>query len=114
MKGKLHAASERTADAFAAAREWMRRVMPRAAVAAGVLYILRLLLRDTEVYRDTPLRLIGPLTLLVVCVVLVYYGLKALVRLKRKLLWRVRRRLIITYLFVGLTPVVLLLLLGGI
>ncbi len=114
MKAKLHAASERLADAFARAREWMRRVMPRVAVAAGALYILRLLLRDTAVYRDTPLGLIGPLTLVVVCVVLVYYGLKVLVRLKRKLLWRVRRRLIITYLFVGLTPVVLLLLLGGI
>jgi sigma-B regulation protein RsbU (phosphoserine phosphatase) len=114
MKAKLHAASERLADAFAAAREWMRRMMPRIAVGAGALYILRLLLRDTAVYRDTPLGLIGPLTLFVVCVVLVYYGLKVLVRLKRKLLWRVRRRLIITYLFVGLTPVVLLLMLGGI
>jgi sigma-B regulation protein RsbU (phosphoserine phosphatase) len=114
MKGKLHAASERAADAFASAREWMRRVMPRVAVAAGVLYILRLLLRNTAVYKNTPLGLIGPLTFIAVCTVLVYYGLKILVRLKRKLLWRVRRRLIITYLFVGLTPVVLLLLLGGI
>jgi sigma-B regulation protein RsbU (phosphoserine phosphatase) len=114
MKGKLHSASERAADAFASAREWTRRVMPRVAIAAGVLYVLRLLLRDTAVYRDTPLGLIGPLTFLAVCTVLVYYGLKILVRLKRKLLWRVRRRLIITYLFVGLTPVVLLLLLGAI
>lgn len=114
MKGKLHSASERAADAFASAREWMRQVIPRVAVAAGVLYILRLLLRNTAVYRDTPLGLIGPLTFIAVCTVLVYYGLKILVRLKRKLLWRVRRRLIITYLFVGLTPVVLLLLLGGI
>src|SRR3954469_22269249 len=114
MKGKLHAASERAADAFFRAREWTRRVMPRVALAAGVLYILRLLLRDTSIYKETPLRLIGPLTFFAVCAVLVYYGLKILVRLKRKLLWRVRRRLIITYLFVGLTPVVLLLLLGGI
>jgi phosphoserine phosphatase RsbU/P len=113
MKAKLHAASERAADAFARAREWTRRVMPRVAVGAGVLYILRLLLRDTEVYRSTPLGLIGPLTLVAACVVFGYYGLKILVRLKRKLLWRVRRRLIITYLFVGLTPVVLLLMLGG-
>jgi sigma-B regulation protein RsbU (phosphoserine phosphatase) len=114
MKAKLHGASERAADAFARAREWTRRVMPRVAVAAGVLYVLRLLLRDTDVYKNTPLGLIGSLTFLAVCAVLVYYGLKVLVRLKRKLLWRVRRRLIITYLFVGLTPVVLLLLLGGI
>jgi sigma-B regulation protein RsbU (phosphoserine phosphatase) len=114
MRAKLHAASERAADAFAGAREWTRRVMPRVAIAAGALYILRLLLRGTSAYEDTPLGLIGPLTFLAVCAVLVYYGLKVLVRLKRKLLWRVRRRLIITYLFVGLTPVVLLLLLGGI
>jgi len=114
MKSKLHGASERAADAFARAREWTRRVMPRVAIGAGVLYVLRLLLRDTNVYKSTPLGLIGPLTFLAVCAVLVYYGLKILVRLKRKLLWRVRRRLIITYLFVGLTPVVLLLLLGGI
>lgn len=113
MKVKLHGASERAADAFARAREWTRRVMPRVAVGAGVLYVLRLLLRDTNVYKSTPLGLIGPLTFLAVCTVIVYYGLKVLVRLKRKLLWRVRRRLIITYLFVGLTPVVLLLLLGA-
>src|SRR5215212_3131873 len=114
MKAKHHGASERAAEAFARAREWTRRVMPRVAIAAGVLYVLRLLLRDTDVYKSTPLGLIGTLTFLAVCAVVVYYGLKVLVRLKRKLLWRVRRRLIITYLFVGLTPVVLLLLLGAI
>src|SRR5215213_3200082 len=114
MREKLQEASERAADAFARAREWTRRVMPRVAIAASVLYVLRLLLRDTDLYKNTPLGLIGPLTFLAVCAALVYYGLKILVRLKRKLLWRVRRRLIITYLFVGLTPVVLLLLLGAI
>ena len=114
MREKLQEASERAADAFARAREWTRRVMPRVAIAASVLYVLRLLLRDTDLYKNTPLGLIGPLTFLAVCAVLAYYGLKILVRLKRKLLWRVRRRLIITYLFVGLTPVVLLLLLGAI
>ncbi|HVF42630.1 MAG TPA: hypothetical protein VM936_06455, partial [Pyrinomonadaceae bacterium] len=114
MRAKLNGASERAADAFARAREWTRRVMPRVAIAAGVLYVLRLLLRNTDAYRDTPLGLVGPLTLIAVCAVLAYYGLKILVRLKRKLIWRVRRRLIITYLFVGLTPVVLLLMLGGI
>lgn len=114
MKAKLNGASERAADAFARAREWTRRVMPRVAIAAGVLYVLRLILSGTDVYKNTPLGLIGPLTFLAVSTVLAYYGLKVLVRLKRKLLWRVRRRLIITYLFVGLTPVVLLLMLGAI
>ena len=40
-------------------------------------------------------------------------GLKLAVRLKRMLLWKVRRRLIVTYLLIGLTPVVLLLALGA-
>jgi hypothetical protein len=41
-----------------------------------------------------------------------YFGLKMLRWLERRLLWRVRRRLVITYLLVGLTPIVLLTLLG--
>jgi sigma-B regulation protein RsbU (phosphoserine phosphatase) len=106
-------ASEVLAERFARAREWLRRVMPRVALAALALYVLRLLIQGTSVYRNTPLRLVGLLALLAVAATVCYYGLKLLVRLKRRLLWRVRRRLIITYLFVGLTPVVLLLLLGA-
>ncbi|MCA1619223.1 MAG: SpoIIE family protein phosphatase [Acidobacteria bacterium] len=101
------------AERFARAREWLRRVMPRVALAALALYVVRLLIQGTSVYRTTPLRLVGLLAFLAVAVTVCYYGLKLLVRLKRRLLWRVRRRLIITYLFVGLTPVVLLLLLGA-
>jgi sigma-B regulation protein RsbU (phosphoserine phosphatase) len=87
--------------------------MPRAALAAVALFVLRLFVRDTSLYNDTPFGLLGPLTFFVCAAVLLYFGLKLAVRLKRKLLWRVRRRLIITYLFVGLTPVVLLLALGA-
>ncbi|MDQ3916955.1 MAG: SpoIIE family protein phosphatase [Acidobacteriota bacterium] len=110
---RLRGASDRFAEALAQVREWLRRVMPGVAVAAVALYVLRLLIAGTSVYRNTPLGLVGLLTLLAACATLLYYGLKILVRLKRLLLWRVRRRLIITYLFVGLTPVVLLLLLGA-
>ncbi|HEX3560846.1 MAG TPA: SpoIIE family protein phosphatase [Pyrinomonadaceae bacterium] len=113
MSGRLHDAFDRSAEALARVREWLRRVMPRVAVAAVMLYVLRLLIGDTRLYENTPVGLVGPLTFLAVCATVVYYGLKILVRLKRLLLWRVRRRLIITYLFVGLTPVVLLLLLGA-
>ncbi len=113
MSGRLQKASDRFAEALAQVREWLRRVMPGVAVAAVALYVLRLLIAGTYLYRNTPLGLVGLLTLLAVCATLLYYGLKILVRLKRLLLWRVRRRLIITYLFVGLTPVVLLLLLGA-
>src|ERR1043166_2515066 len=114
MNGRLRKAFDRFAEASARVREWLRRVMPRVALAAVALYVLRLLIADTWVYRNTPLgTVVGLLTFLAVCATALYYGLKILVRLKRLLLWRVRRRLIITYLFVGLTPVVLLLLLGA-
>jgi sigma-B regulation protein RsbU (phosphoserine phosphatase) len=99
-------------QSWARAEKWLRRVMPRVALAAVALFVVRLLISDTELYRTTPLRLLGPLTAVVVTAVLVYYGARILIRLKRMLLWRVRRRLVITYLFVGLTPIVLLLALG--
>src|SRR5215210_4172445 len=102
MSNRLQGSSERFAERFARARAWLRRVMPRVALAALALYVLRLLLQGTSVYRDTPLRLVGLLALLAVAATGCYYGLKLLVRLKRRLLWRVRRRLVITYLFVGL------------
>jgi sigma-B regulation protein RsbU (phosphoserine phosphatase) len=113
MGDKPRELSERIAERFAVAREWLRRVMPRVALAAVALYILRLFIRDTWPYRETPLGLVGTLTVLAVCVTVAYYALKLAVRVKRKLLWRVRRRLIITYLFIGLTPIILLLILGA-
>jgi sigma-B regulation protein RsbU (phosphoserine phosphatase) len=87
--------------------------MPRVALAAVALFLVRLFVRDTRAYVETPLGLLGPVTFLACASVVLYYGLKILVRLKRMLLWKVRRRLIITYLFVGLTPVVLLFMLGA-
>jgi sigma-B regulation protein RsbU (phosphoserine phosphatase) len=113
MGDKPRELSERIAERFAVAREWLRRVMPRVALAAVGLYILRLFIRDTWPYRETPLALTGTLTVLAVCATVAYYTLKLAVRAKRKLLWRVRRRLIITYLFIGLTPIILLLILGA-
>jgi sigma-B regulation protein RsbU (phosphoserine phosphatase) len=111
---------QRGADAGVAAGEpvvgglrlWLRRVMPRVALAAVVLFVVRLLVQNTSLYRDTPLHLLGPVTFCLVSAVIIYYSLKGLRRLKQLLLWRVRRRLIVTYLFVGLTPVVLLTVLG--
>ncbi|MET0647301.1 MAG: SpoIIE family protein phosphatase [Pyrinomonadaceae bacterium] len=104
--------SERVAVLLGRAREWFRRAMPRVALAAGALFLLRLFVRNTSLYRDTPFGLLGPVTFVVCAGVVLYFGLKLAVRLKRMLLWKVRRRLIVTYLFIGLTPVVLLLALG--
>ena len=96
-----------------AARAWLRRVMPRVAAAALALLLLRLFFGETFLYNGG---FVGPVlrlvTTLAVALAAVYYGLRALLWLKRTLLWRVRRRLVITYLFVGLTPLVLLTVLG--
>ena len=105
-------AGARAAGKLSDARLWLRRVMPRVAAAAALLFVLRLFIQQTRLYRETFVGLVGPLTFCAVAAVALYYGLKLLVRLKRMMLWRVRRRLVITYLFVGLTPVVLLLVLG--
>jgi phosphoserine phosphatase RsbU/P len=95
-------------------RDRLRAVMPRVAMTAALAFSLWLLVRDKRVldrllFMRTAL---GAATFILVCFTLFYYGLKALRWLKRRLLWRVRRRLVITYLFVGLTPIVLLLMLG--
>jgi sigma-B regulation protein RsbU (phosphoserine phosphatase) len=90
-------------------RNWLRRVMPRVAVVAAILFILKWLFGETRLYGDNPVgALLDLITFLVVSFTTVYYGFKGLRWLKRRLLWRVRRRLVITYLFVGLTPIVLL------
>jgi phosphoserine phosphatase RsbU/P len=98
---------------FGHTRELLRRVMPRVAMAAALAFSLWLLVRNNSFYRSLFVgRAFGFITFILVCFTLVYYSLKGLRWLKRRLLWRVRRRLVITYLFVGLTPIVLLLLLG--
>lgn len=95
------------------ARAWLRRAMPRVAIAAVAMLVARSFITGTSLYRDTFAGdLFGFLTFCAVLLAILYYGFRALRWLKRKLLWRVRRRLVITYLFVGLTPIILLALLG--
>jgi sigma-B regulation protein RsbU (phosphoserine phosphatase) len=98
---------------LARVRLWLRRVMPRVAVAAMLLLATWLFFKDTQLLERTFVgSLLGNITFLAVLLTSVYYGLIALRWLKRKLLWRVRRRLVITYLFVGLTPIILMTVLG--
>ncbi|HYN83691.1 MAG TPA: SpoIIE family protein phosphatase [Pyrinomonadaceae bacterium] len=100
------------AGASGAVRAWLRRVMPRVAAASGALLVLWLLLVNTRFDETTPDNLLDTLAFCGVLLTCVYFGARALLWAKRKLLWRVRRRLIVTYLFVGVTPIVLLGLLG--
>src|SRR6185369_12170849 len=39
---------------------------------------------------------------------LIYFGMRLLVLAKRRLLWRVRRKLILSYIFIGFVPALLL------
>lgn len=94
-------------------RAWLRRVMPRVAIAAAIMLIARMILSRTFLFGDNALG--GFLEFVSSCLIFItalYYGLKVLRWMKRRLLWRVRRRLIVTYLFVGLTPIILLALFG--
>ncbi|MBA3768108.1 MAG: SpoIIE family protein phosphatase [Acidobacteria bacterium] len=82
-------------------------------MTTALAFVVWLLVRENGIYRALFAgRVFGLITFILVCFTLAYYGFKTLRWLKRRLLWRVRRRLAITYLFVGLTPIVLLLSLG--
>jgi sigma-B regulation protein RsbU (phosphoserine phosphatase) len=87
--------------------------MPTEAAVAAILFLFWLSVRETAIYnRYEPFSVLGGLTFVFVAAAISYYGFKAMRWGKRRLLWRVRRRLLITYLFVGLTPIILLTTLG--
>ncbi len=103
----------RTRQRLTIVRAWLRRVMPRVTIAAAIMLIARMILSRTFLFGDNILG--GFLEFVCSCLIFItilYYGLKVLRWMKRRLLWRVRRRLIVTYLFVGLTPIILLALFG--
>jgi phosphoserine phosphatase RsbU/P len=113
MRKRVGTAIKRVKRTAGRTREALRRVMPRVAMAAAIIFVVWLIVRDSPLYRALPAGWVfGFITLLLVCFTLLYYGFKTVRWLKRRLLWRVRRRLAITYLFVGLTPIVLLVVLG--
>lgn len=110
---QLGAASSRYKIVARRVRAWLRRVMPRVAIVAFALLILRLFFGRTWLYGENFFgACFGLLTFTAIFFTLLYYVSKSLLWLKRRLLWRVRRRLVVTYLFIGLTPIVLLAMLG--
>jgi sigma-B regulation protein RsbU (phosphoserine phosphatase) len=92
----------------ARARAWLRRVMPHVALAAALVVLAWVVAKRTGLHRAGPVALFFDVAFVAVYLAAVYYGARALRWLKNRLLWRVRHRLVVTYLFVGLTPVVLL------
>ncbi|HZH30747.1 MAG TPA: SpoIIE family protein phosphatase [Pyrinomonadaceae bacterium] len=95
------------------ARAWLRRVMPRAAVVSAALFVVWLLIHDTRFYREGILGRVFAFALIFIYFTAAYYAVVGLRWLKERVMWRVRRRLVITYLFVGLTPIVLLITLAA-
>jgi sigma-B regulation protein RsbU (phosphoserine phosphatase) len=95
------------------ARVWLRRVMPRVGVVAILIFVAWALVKQFGLNRVALVAGFFDVAFVVVYLAAIYFGLKALRWLKNKLLWRVRRRLVITYLFVGLTPIILLVTLGA-
>ena len=109
MRERIRAAGHSLSVTASRARDWLRLMMPHVAVAAALLFISKWLFGDTRLYGNNLIgHTLGLVTFLVISFTTLYYCLKGLRWLKRRLLWRVRRRLVITYLFVGLTPIVLL------
>ncbi|MCA1567781.1 MAG: SpoIIE family protein phosphatase [Acidobacteria bacterium] len=104
--GSLKQTSER-------ARAWLRRVMPRAGVLSAALLVVWLLVHNSRFYREGFAGRLFTVALLLIYFTAAYYGFIGLRWLKRRVMWRVRRRLVITYLFVGLTPIVLLITLAA-
>jgi sigma-B regulation protein RsbU (phosphoserine phosphatase) len=94
-------------------RAWLRGVMPRAGAASAALFVVWLLIHNSRFYREGVAGQVFKVALLLVYFTAAYYAVIGLRWLKRRVMWRVRRRLVITYLFVGLTPIVLLITLAA-
>ncbi|HEX7174540.1 MAG TPA: SpoIIE family protein phosphatase [Pyrinomonadaceae bacterium] len=109
---RFDGATAKTLEFAARVRAALRRTMPRVALVAAGLLVLWVILGNTSISETRVDNFFDRLTFLAVASVALYYCVLALHWTKRKLLWRVRRRLLITYLFVGLTPLVLLGVLG--
>jgi phosphoserine phosphatase RsbU/P len=95
---------------------YLRRIMPYIAAIFIPLFIAQIFLNRFGgfFYRTLLIKPYFEITTFLFClIVIVYYGLKILRWLKNRLFWRVRHRLAVTYLFIGLTPILLFILFGS-
>ncbi len=87
----------------------LSRIMRRVAAAAVLLLFLQIILGNTFLYGNNAFGILLKITTVISIIgTIAYYSLRIIIFMKSRLLWRVRRRLIITYLFIGLTPILLL------
>ncbi|MGE5357552.1 MAG: PP2C family protein-serine/threonine phosphatase [Bacteroidales bacterium] len=76
-------------------------------IAGAIVKTLTWLLRNAAGVNSTLLDAIGALGSVGVVVGVIYFAYRLTIRAKRRLLWRVRRKLILSYVFVGVVPVLL-------
>ncbi len=91
---------------FAATRSLLRTWPGRLLVGGASVRLCAWLLHLAGVHAVL-LDAVGSLGSVAAILGLGYFAYKAIVRAKRRLLWRVRRKLILSYIFVGVVPVLL-------
>ncbi|MBM3789899.1 MAG: hypothetical protein FJW35_06050, partial [Acidobacteria bacterium] len=93
----------------------MRRLLPKTRMGAVTLILAVLWLLKTLAISPDARRSLPPLILffldaigLLLAVPVVYYAWRASSRIRQKLLWKIRRRLVLAHTFIGLIPVLLI------
>jgi serine phosphatase RsbU (regulator of sigma subunit) len=95
-------------DRLASVRRGLLHTLPgRLLVVGGIIKLATWLLRVVAGIEIPLLDAAGSIGSVGVIVGLGYFAWKLIVRAKRRLLWRVRRKLILSYIFVGVVPVLL-------
>jgi serine phosphatase RsbU (regulator of sigma subunit) len=88
-------------------RHVLFRTLPgRALVAGGAIRLVASLIQ-LAIGRSPAIDAVGTVGTLTLLVAIGYFSWRFIARAKRQLLWRVRRKLILSYIFVGLVPVLL-------
>ncbi|MFH1574904.1 MAG: PP2C family protein-serine/threonine phosphatase [Acidobacteriota bacterium] len=93
----------------------MRRLLPKTRMGAATLILAALWLLKTLAISPEARRSLPPVVLffldaigLLLVVPVIYYAWRASSRIRRKLLWKIRRRLVLAHTFIGLIPVLLI------
>jgi serine phosphatase RsbU (regulator of sigma subunit) len=89
---------------------WVTRTFSGRAITAGALIKLLAYLLGLAIGRSPMLELIDTAGDIVLCIGVLVLGFRLFVDLKQRLLWRVRRKLTLSYIFIGFVPALLIIL----
>jgi serine phosphatase RsbU (regulator of sigma subunit) len=91
-------------------RWWVTRTFSGRAIAGGALIKLLAYLLGLTIGRSPTIELIDTAGDIILCVGVLVLGFRLFVDLKQRLLWRVRRKLTLSYIFIGFVPALLIIL----